>query len=98
MKAILGLLAICVIYAGVGILLYRQRANHPTSEVWGSDLLVFGLPMLLAAAANALVIKEALPLYRRHGVRAAITCALALLATLVAFWAMMVVALNRYGS
>src|SRR4051812_25959479 len=93
----LKLLAVAIALIVAVVLLYRQRVTS-SAEIWDSDLLVFCLPALFAACANAGIIAAARPDRWRVSGKSIAVGVLALAATLPAFCAALVIALNAYGS
>jgi hypothetical protein len=95
-KTALKLVGVALAFGTVGVLLYRQRfVSH--SSIWHYDSSIFFLPAILALFVNAWIIGVAIPNNWHPGVKGIATCTLAALATFLAFWAYMVVALNTYG-
>jgi hypothetical protein len=92
-------IATAVTYGLVGFALYRQRVVSG-AEAWGSDLLVFGLPMVLAFVSFTMVFWPGLNAAPSPGVAMARLRALgfAALATAVSFWSYACIAFSRYGT
>jgi hypothetical protein len=84
-----GVLGVAISHALIQLLLYRSRAVNRWDA---SDLVVFGVPPLIAWIAYVAVFYK----FVRSSLLGA--CLAAFAATCASFWAGMVVALNVYGS
>lgn len=91
--SVLLVLAVFVAHVVVGVALYRGRviSKWPISD---SDLVVFALPVILAAAGYFAALRWTPWLHGRRSVR--ILAALGI--SFLSWWAYMLIALNSYGS
>ena len=84
-------------YMATGFLFYRERVKSP-ARLWGSDLIVFFLPMMLAFSLFAWALwPQATPAATKAWPRLW-AVGLAALATGLSFWAYAFAAFNLYGT
>ena len=91
-----GFLGVLVGHCAGLFVLYRARVIH-RSAFAESDALVFGAPLLLAAAAYFFLLRLLLPQPRSRGRTVALAVA-ALLAGLLSSVAALIIAFNTYGT
>lgn len=87
----------CIVYGGVGFLLYRGRALTDIA-ILNSDLLVFTAPAVTTLLFNWLVLKNASRTRVLSGGKAGAPFLIAFVATFLAHWCYMAIALTTYGS